>query len=247
MVGIAVAVGLNSCASMMSCCGGNCNCSTTGLCTCATSLHVALPGASIDAPTDSQSSTVDKSKLAELLNIDYTLVQYDMPEYKQPERLVWKDDTIKESAAQLTPLLQTLNGRITPKNVAFANNRNDIFFYFSKDGDKVGPLRLCVEYYADDPLKYNKLIFTIDGFDYTFTPTNIKRGKGSGVMIWENSDDALTSADRDLVYALAHSERYVRLKLHGADGMNHVKKLTDEQRQGFYNVLQLYLLQGGKF
>lgn len=239
----ATAIGLNSCATMMSGCEGNCNCGTTGVCVCAQKLHANVPGTTT---ASEQLSTSDKAKLDSLINKDYSIVHYEIATKKR-ERMVWKDDTIKESAGQLTPMLLTSNGRIIPKNVAFANNRNDVFFYFNKDGDKVGPLRLCVQYYADDPLKYNELVFTIDGFDYSFKPSNIKRGKGSGIMIWENSDDALTAADRDLVYALAHSEYYVQLKLCGAGGMNHVKRLTDEQKQAFYNVLQLYRLQGGKF
>ncbi|MCQ2289260.1 MAG: hypothetical protein MJZ74_09205 [Muribaculaceae bacterium] len=105
-------------------------------------------------------------------------------------------------------------------------------------------MHLRLQYYADDPLNYNDMVFTIDGFDYKFHPTNIQRGKGDGVMIWEQSDDVLREADKDLVYALAHCH-WVRLKLHGADGMNHVKLIGEEQIKSFKETYQLFLLRNG--
>ena len=240
---------LSSCASLMGA-GKQCPCTANGgECTCCINgtckPHVVTTG---NASTEQQSSTVDKSKLAALLSQDYSIVHYDTPEAYVPKRIVWVDDTIREGITDIQPLLSSANGKIMPKSAAFANNRNDIFFYYTRDNSgALSPLRLCVQYYADDPLQYDKLVFNIDGFDYTFTPTNVKRGKGSGVMIWENSDDTLSSADRDLIYALSHSKQWVQLKLHGRGNMNHVKMLTDDQKKAFYNVLTLYRLHGGTF
>ncbi|MBQ9466019.1 MAG: hypothetical protein IJU62_03470 [Muribaculaceae bacterium] len=250
LMGAGVLAALTSCASLINgaktcqCTlnGGECTCCQNGTC----KPKVVVEGA--PAAAAQQSSSVDKSKLAALLNQDYSIVHYDVPKAYVPQRIVWVDDTIRDNADQLQAQLASGGGKLMPKSAAFANNRNDVFFYYTRDNSgAISPLRLCVQYYADDPLQYDKLIFNIDGFEYTFTPKNVKRGKGSGVMIWENSDDPLTAADRDLVYALAHSKQWVQFKLHGRGNMNHVKMLTDQQKKDFYNVLTLYRLHGGTF
>ena len=65
-------------------------------------------------------------------------------------------------------------------------------------------------------------------------------------MIWENSDDPLTVADKDLVYALTHCE-WCKLIIIGKDGMQHVKMISDSQFADFKHTLELYRLKGGTF
>ena len=64
-------------------------------------------------------------------------------------------------------------------------------------------------------------------------------------MYWETVDDALTAADKDLIYAISHAS-WARVVFIGADGFSHVKKFSEEQIQDFYTVLALYLKMGGK-
>ena len=61
------------------------------------------------------------------------------------------------------------------------------------------------------------------------------------------SDDELKVADKDLVYALSHCQYWAQLKLHGDDGMNHVKLISKEQIEDFSRTVKLYLLRGGSF
>ena len=88
-------------------------------------------------------------------------------------------------------------------------------------------------------------IFEIDGYEYSYTPAPKRSGHVYGRMIWENSDEAVTTADKDLLYALTHCQ-WVRMSLVGREGVSHVKLLSDEQIQGLRAVLQLYLLKGGR-
>ena len=195
-----------------------------------------------------QQSTVDKSFLQEILNKDYSIKEYDF----EPKRMVWVDDTITETQENLVPFFKAkvVEGynSILPVNTIIDNTVNDIILYFTDGPDNVpSALRLRIQYYADDPLNYNDMVFTIDGFDYKFHPVNIKRGHGEDIMIWEQSDDVLKSADKDLVYALSHCQYWAQVKLHGSDGMNHVKLISKEQLLDFKRTVQLFLLRGGKF
>ena len=192
-------------------------------------------------------SSADKSLLNELLNKNYDLVEY-VP--AAPQRLVWRDDPIVETENELLMRLsksspQTGTVRYMPRGVSMSRTDNSFFAYFTTDGSRVDRLRLRVQYYADDPLRFNDIQFTIDGFDYSYRATSPRRGKGTGRMIWEESDQAVASTDKDLLYALSHAH-WVRMSLVGADGTKHVKMLTETQIQDFYSILQLYRLLGGR-
>ncbi len=191
-------------------------------------------------------SNIDKSYMQELLNMDYTIHQY-LPE--EPKPMVWIDDTILETPAELKPLLaqtsQAGGVRYMPQGVSMRNSENAVYFYYQTDAaNHPEPLRLRMQYYADDPLHFDRMEFRINGFTYGYKPSGTKTGKDGTRFYWENCDDALTAADKDLVYALAHAD-WVELRLKGAGGMDHVKMLTKDQIQAFYNTLQLYRLQGG--
>lgn len=235
-----VMMGTTSCASLFG--NPNCHCTHKGPCVCCDQPQTAKV---ISHQAVTADSTVDKSFMRELLDMDYSIKHYG-PE--EPKRWVWVDDSITTSEAELLPYFNVSNGRFMPNDVTTDDTENGIYFYFNDhmDGSNPSPLRLRVQYYADDPLKFEQLHFVIDGFDYYFNPTNFKRGKGKGIMIWENSDDPLTAADKDLVYALTHC-RWAQLKIIGADGMQHVKMITDSQQRDFQRTLQLYLLKGGTF
>ena len=192
-------------------------------------------------------STADKSLLNDLLNKDYSLVQYAP---SAPTRMVWRDDAVTESENEL--LMQLNKERVQagvvrymPKGVSMSKTENAFYAYFITDGASVEPLHLRVQYYADDPLQFNDIVFTIDGFDYRYHAVSPQRGKGTGRMIWELSDQEASASDKDLLYALSHAH-WVRMYLVGSDGTKHVKMLTETQIRDFYLVLQLYRLLGGR-
>ena len=183
-----------------------------------------------------------QAQLDSLLAIEYTIDDL----HYGPQPLVWVDEPITESKADLMKALDTNPDRVMPKNVTMEVTNNDMFFYFHLVDGKPEQLRFHAQYYADDPLNIEKIRFVVNGFDYFFTPSSkVKKGKDGPRMYWETVDDALTAADKDLIYAISHAS-WARVVFIGADGFSHVKKFSEEQIQDFYTVLALYLKMGGK-
>lgn len=183
-----------------------------------------------------------QAQLDSLLAIEYTIedLRYG------PEPLVWVDEPITESKHVLMQALNVDQEWVMPKNVTMEVTNNDMFFYFRLVDGKPEALRFHAQYYADDPLNIEKIRFVVNGFNYFFTPaTEPKKGKDGPRMYWETVDDALSAADKDLIYAISHAS-WARVVFIGADGFSHVKKFSEEQIQDFYTVLALYLKMGGR-
>lgn len=201
-------------------------------------------------PQQAQASAADKSLMKELLSKDYSIKKYE-PLYEEPKPITWKDDPVNGDIHSLMAgVTGTRRGGATlytPKGVSMANDANDVFFCFESDGTRAtSRLHLRVQYYADDPLNYDDILFTIDGFNYSFRPSKPSRGKLGARMYWEQSEDALVTQHKDLVYALSHCH-WARMSLKGADGMNHVKMLSKAQLDAFASTLELFRAMGGKF
>ena len=186
-------------------------------------------------------TATEQAALDELLNTDYSIKEYGMG----IRRMVWHDEPVTATIEQLLPYITTDGGECLSKYVNREKTSNEAYFVFTFQDSVVGPLRLCVQYCADDPLNYDELTFNIDGFDYMLYPSDPQRGKLDGNLYWEMSDDELRTAHKDLVYALAHSH-WVILKLKGESGISHVKMLSDGQRDDFAHIWALYRLLGGE-
>lgn len=185
-------------------------------------------------------SPEEQAALDSLLAVDYSIKEYGY------RRMTWQDLPVTATIDQLMPAFTVdESGDCYSRYVSREMGSNEVYFTFSIDEDSLpGPLRLRVQYCADDPLDFDQLVFTIDGFDYLFYPSEPQRGELDGGLYWELSDDELQPAYKDLVYALAHSN-WVALKLMSTRGINHVKMLTDGQRADFANTLDFYRLLGG--
>ena len=185
----------------------------------------------------------EQAALDSLLSIDYTPVEYGY------HRMTWRDLPVTRTLEQLSPgFVVTDEGECMSRYVSLEKISNEIYFVFTvKDSDSVpGPLRLRVQYCADDPLDFDQIIFTIDGFDYPFYPGQPQRETLPGGLYSERSDDVLNMPYRDLAYALAHSH-WVAVKMVSTRGIHHVKMLNDGQRSDFADTLDLYRLLGGGF
>ena len=184
----------------------------------------------------------EQAALDSLLSIDYTIGEYGY------RRMTWRDLPVTATVDQLMPYFTVDSGECRSKYVSIDKTSNEVYFAFDvNEMDSLpGPLRLCVRYCADDPLDFDQMVFTIDGYDYPFYPTDPQQGTLDGGLYWEYSDDVLREAHKDLVYALAHSN-WVALKLVSRRGIHHVKMLTDGQRADFAHTLDLYRLCGGDF
>lgn len=187
--------------------------------------------------------TSDKAWLNELLSKDYSIVEYDIPD-NSPKPMVWKDEAITDTESALLNDVNRNGSRYMPRATSMDQTENEIFFYFTMGIDRPEPLRMRVQYYADDPLHYSKIVFLIDGFEYEYTPSKTNRGTSGSRMYWENSDEALKSSDKDLIYALTHCS-WARAKIVGERGVSHVRMLTEKQLANMATMLKLYLLYGG--
>ena len=183
----------------------------------------------------------EQDALDSLLGGDYSLTEYGY------RRMTWRDLPVTATLDQLMPSFTVdETGDCYSRYVSRDKLSNEVYFTFTMNEDSVpGPLRLHVQYCADDPLDFDQLIFTIDGFNYPFYPSDHEHGTLDGGLYWECSDDVLKPVHKDLVYALAHSN-WVALKLMSTRGIHHVKMLTDGQRADFAHTLDLYRLLGGK-
>ena len=231
----AMMLGATSCASLFNNGSGTCHCGYNGQC--------GLGATAVSHQPVQRDTMADDSLLNALLDLSkYELKQY-LPE--EPKPMVWLDDSIQETRSELLTRVKTGNSRIMPADVTMDVSDNAIYLYYTENADGTPtPLRLRIQYYADDPLQFYEVVFLIDGFEYRFKPQNIERGKGKGRLIWERSDDPLKAENKDLIYALAHCN-WAEMTLLATNGINHRKELTDDQIKDFYNVLQLYRLAGG--
>ena len=203
---------------------------------------VAVEGHRLNQPFLRTSKTpAEQAALDSLLTLDYSLKEYGY------RRMTWRDLPVTATLDQLMPyFVLDEAGDCYSRYVSRAKGSNEVFFAFTLYEDSVpGPLRMCVQYCADDPLDFDQLVFTIDGYDYPFYPANHQSGTLDGGLYWESSDEVLQPAYKDLVYALAHSN-WVALKLMSTRGIHHVKMLTDGQREDFTHTLDLYRLLGGE-
>lgn len=134
----------------------------------------------------------------------------------------------------------------TPKDAPKHVDRNGIYLYFGKDETSMKSLRLRIQYYADEWLFINQIIFNIDGKVYRFFPTKMERDSGNGGKIWEWADEAIQDeSDKDLVNALVNAKS-AKMKLIGAQYYK-IKAITKGQLASMRKTLQLYNAFGGDF
>lgn len=161
-------------------------------------------------------------------------------------RMTWQDEPVTVTIDQLLPYFTNEGGEWRSKYVSTDSVANEVYFAFSiQEADSLpGPLRLCVRYSGTSPLEYDLVVFTVEGYDYMFYPSEPRHGKTVDGVYWAASDDDMRSAYRDLIYAVTHGN-WVLIKLQGMGGVSRVKVLTDDQLDDMANTVALYRLMGG--
>ncbi len=202
-----------------------------------------------------------KATLDSLLNLDFSIVHYDVPEDPTPADNVIKVnvpyywDENEEIAAPLDSLSRLFKTTKTEDVTEYVHkgtktdvSKNDIYFYFTVKDGVPEPMHLVVNYYADDPIEFESLKLNIDGYKYDYKPTNIKREK-QGKFYIERFDNVLTDKSRDMAAALSKC-RYVggasNILLHSKKGVSHRVYLTKDQAKHFRDTYNLYRKMGGK-
>ena len=199
----------------------------------------------------------EEERFRELMKSDVS--KYDLVQYVDTiARHKWVDDEISDTEEDLMEFVKHRGQRYMPASASMDHSENAAYLYFDENIDGTpGPLHLRIQYYADDPLRYNDIDFQIDYMPttaddrkctYNLHPENIDRGN-SGKMYWETSDNIMKSKDdKDLLYALAHCNwALLTFKTSKSDNINQTRRLTDDQLRDFYVMLQLFRLKGGVF
>lgn len=201
----------------------------------------AVEGQRLTSPRRTSKTPAEQAAIDSLLAGDYSIKEYGY------RRMSWRDLPVTATFEELMPgFTVDEDGDCYSRYVTRDKSSNEVYFAFKMGEDSVpGPLRLCVQYCADDPIDFDQMIFTIDGYDYPFYPSSTESGTFEDDLYWEWSDDVLQPVHKDLVYALAHSH-WVALKFLSTRGIHHVKMLSDGQRDDFAHTLDLYRLLKGE-
>ena len=164
-----------------------------------------------------------KAELDSLLNVDYT----------------------KSSIPELFTVAN-VNGkeRYLYNGITLDIKENDVFFYFTVENGKP-ELRFRAEFYADDPIEFSRLEFTIDKFKYTYVPKNLNRGKDGSKFYYENFDEPVDDSSKDLAYALSHC-RWAVMTFISDRGVNHRIYFKKPHIDRFRDIYQMYRLLGGE-
>jgi len=131
-----------------------------------------------------------------------------------------------------------------PKSAPQYVNRNGIYCYFQTENGIPSNLRLKVQYYANDWLFFNKILFSIDDKAYEYLPWKVETDHGGG-NIWEWFDEELTPSDKELIYALANAKN-AKMKFIGRQYHN-IKTISQEQIKCIKQTLELYNALGGNY
>lgn len=114
-----------------------------------------------------------------------------------------------------------------PKSAPSMVEKNAIYLYFEvPTGGRPGPMRIKVQYYADDRLDTQAVEFQINGEKYRITPKHLDtRKNGKFVSEWF---DMILEGDNDALVEAMGMANYVRVKFIGKS-CNHIKDMTRDQ------------------
>jgi len=122
---------------------------------------------------------------------------------------------------------------------AYVNSRSDLHLYFGKKDDMVTPLRLVIEYVAEDWLFIKEFIIKAD--DQTFSiPAGysmMERDNGYG-GIWEWYDQEVTKDDLAMVSAVIASQKAV-IRYNGNQYYRD-RTITQKEKQALKEILDAY-------
>lgn len=114
-----------------------------------------------------------------------------------------------------------------PKSAPSMVEQNAIYLYFEVPvGSRPGPMKIRVQYYADDRLDTQGVEFNINGEKYLLKPDKLNTQR-NGKFVSEWFDMPLSGDNERLLDAMGYAN-YVRVKFLGKS-CNHIKDLTRDQ------------------
>lgn len=123
-------------------------------------------------------------------------------------------------------------------------NQNGLYLYFGLDGDHkiIQPLRIAIQYQANDWIFFEKVAFNIDGEKVEYDPARVRtETDDSGIFEWV--DQAMHEEEFSIISRIIDSKEST-IRLYGRTG-NVDRKVTETQKKAMSNVLKAYELLGG--
>ena len=136
---------------------------------------------------------------------------------------------------------------LPPKTAPKSVNRNGVYCYFVMYEGKPVTLRFRYQYYSDEWLFIESMIFNIDGENITIIP-DMDTDCGDGGKIWEWCDEAViggNSVDEKFIAKIANAKS-VKVKMNGSQYYD-TRVLTAEQIKSIKDTYEYYKALGGKF
>ena len=133
----------------------------------------------------------------------------------------------------------------TPKSAPIYINDNGLYCYFQTENGMPSNLRFIFQYYADEWLFFNKILFSIDGKAFEFIPDDTETDNGDGGYIWEWFDEQVKPEDKELINALANAKS-AKMRIVGRQYRKE-RVVTNSQILGIRRTIELYKVMGGQY
>ena len=136
---------------------------------------------------------------------------------------------------------------IKPNNAPRYTDRNGVYCYFAIKNGIAYNFRFRYQYYADDWLFIQNMIFNIDGENTTIYP-DMETDCGNGGKIWEWCDESVSNSsniDKYFILGIANAKS-VKVKMNGRQYYD-TRTLTEAQIKTIKDTYDYYLALGGKF
>lgn len=133
---------------------------------------------------------------------------------------------------------------ITPKNAPVYNNQKGNYLYFEMKNERANNLRFKFQYYSDDWLFIENLVFLIDDEPIKYTPKSSVERDHDGGKIWEWFDDSVSKSDLVLFEKISNAQE-VEIKINGSKYYDE-RKLTKKDIETFKNTLEYFKALNGR-
>lgn len=141
---------------------------------------------------------------------------------------------------------------IIPYSSPNGRGANAIYCYFETDNGYTNNFRFVFQYYSDQWLFIDDLIFNIDGCNYCITPSTWKHDTGYGMVaewcdepiLYEKSSESRT-IDENLIKAICNG-KVVKIKMNGSNYYD-TRTMTATQKKSIKDTYEYYKLLGGTF
>ncbi len=133
---------------------------------------------------------------------------------------------------------------VSPKSAPKYNNQKGNYLYFSLKDNKANNLRFRFQYYSDNWLFIEDLVFLIDNEPIKYYPKSRVERDNEGGYIWEWFDDSLDKTDL-LLFEKISEAKSVEIKINGRKYFDE-RKLTEKDIKSFKQTLDYYKALNGE-